>query len=277
MRRSILGVVLVGSLVGGCEKEGGGSSFAGSLPTASSPTVSALVVSVPTVVLTGKSATATASATLSNGESRVVSSGWRSDASAIASVTDAGVITGVSNGTANISAMLDGVTGSQNIRVAPNYGGRWSGQQVVSSCAATGDFRGICEDPEFDVIGRSFRIGLNARHVEDLMTAGAFTMEIEFPPFTAPIETDGTVRFSSTGVADGIRDHASWQMNATTDGRAAGTIREVLSAPGLAVGEVTLDSTLANFVRDASSTLSTTGSSPLRRSLRSRLPPIGRR
>jgi hypothetical protein len=109
------------------------------------------------------------------------------------------------------------------------------------------------------------------------MTAGTFTMEIEFPPFTAPIETDGTVRFSSTGVADGIRDYASWQINATTDGRAARTIREVLSAPGLAVGEVTLDSTLANFLRDASSTLSTTDSSRLRRSLRSRLPSLGRR
>ena len=277
MRRSIFGVVLVGVLAAGCEKDGGGGNLASNLPTGSSPTVSSLVVSVPAVVLTGKSVTAAATATLSNGETRVVSSGWRSDASAIASVSDAGVITGMSNGSANISTTLDGITGSKNIRVAPNYGGNWRGQQVFTSCSATGEFRGICEDPEFDLIGKSFRVGLDARHVEDLTASGTFTIEIEFPPFTAGIETDGTVRFSSTATADGIRDHASWQVNSTADGRATGTIREVLSAPGLLVGEVTLDSTLANFLRDVSSTLSTSDSARLRRSLRSRLPTMRRR
>ena len=166
MRRSIFGVVLVGVLAAGCEKDGGGGNLASNLPTGSSPTVSSLVVSVPAVVLTGKSVTAAATATLSNGETRVVSSGWRSDASAIASVSDAGVITGMSNGSANISTTLDGITGSKNIRVAPNYGGSWRGQQVFTSCSATGEFRGICEDPEFDLIGKSFWVGLDARHVD---------------------------------------------------------------------------------------------------------------
>ena len=243
MRNAIVGLIVGACTVSGC---GGGETGP---PTGPTPTVSSVTVSLRDVVLVGTTAAATATATLTNGQTQSVTTGWRSDATSIASVTDAGTVTGVANGEATITVGSGGRDGSKRIRVAPNYDGQWQGTQIVTACTATGDFQGTCEE-EGGVVGLPFPVGLLGRHPGDLAVSGEFTIEgLQFPTFTTQIEADGSSRFSATTVVEGVRAEASWQMNSTQNGRSSGTIREKYSLPGIASGEVTYDSTFADVNR----------------------------
>lgn len=115
-------------VVSGC----GGGSSSGS-PAAPSTTASSVALTLRDVVLVGTNSPATATATLSNGQTQSVTTGWRSDTPAVAMVTDACSVTGVSNGRATIAVTFGGRDGTKTIRVAPNYDGRWQGMQVITS------------------------------------------------------------------------------------------------------------------------------------------------
>lgn len=238
--RKILTVLILAAGLAGCGGDG---------PTDPGPTTTSVAVTLKDVVLVGTTAQASATATMSNGQVQPVTSGFRSDATGVATVTGAGLVTGVANGSATIIATSNGRDGAKRIRVAPNYDGRWQGLQTLTACNATGDFGGIC-DEEDGIIGAQFLIDLTARHPGELSVSGEFSLEgLQFPTFTAPVEEDGTLRFSSTTVVDGIRAEVSWQMNSNQDGRASGTIREKYSVPGVLAGEVSLDSTFSEFAR----------------------------
>jgi hypothetical protein len=244
MRIGTLGVcaAVAAAVVTGCNKNPSEPS--------DNATVTALAIFLDDVVLAGLTSTATATATLSNGQTRQVTTGFRTDNPAVATVTDAGAVSGVANGEVTITVASDGREASKRIRVAPNYGGAWSGLQTVTSCVATLDFEGVCE-VEGGVVGEQFPIALTGRQpANGLSVSGEFAIEgIGFPTFTAAVETDGTLRFSSTLLEDGFRGEGAWVINATQVGRAAGTIREVYSVPGELDGEVTYESTLADFTR----------------------------
>jgi post-segregation antitoxin (ccd killing protein) len=251
MRGSLFVVGIAASLVAGCSGSDGGPGGAGP-----SPTVNSITVSLRDVVLVGTTAAATATATLSNNQTQAVTSGWRSDAPAVASVTDAGTVTGVSNGEASIIAASGGREGAKRIRVAPNYAGNWQGMQIVTACAATGDFEGACDDGG-SVIGQPFPIALTARQPGDLSVAGEFTVESQlFPTFNTQVASDGAIAFAGTLTLEGVRGAVSWQMNSTENGRGTGTIREIYSAPGIISGEVTYDSNLSEFTRGAGLSMS---------------------
>lgn len=246
--RQVLIVICLATSLSAC---GGGGSGSGG-PTGPSATTTSVVVTLRDVVLVGTTAVASATATLSNGQTQAVVSGWRSDAPAIASVTDGGTVTGVANGEATIIASSGGREGTKRIRVAPNYAGSWQGSQVITSCTATGDLAGLCDD-DFDVVGLSFPIGLVARQPGDLSVSGEFSIEdLQFPTFSAQVEGAGGLRFSSVTTVEGVRAEASWQINSSENGRAMGTIREVYSVPGVLAGELTYESRLGTFARSAS-------------------------
>lgn len=251
MRATPLSLCLAACVVSAC---GGGSKP----PTSPTATATSVTVTLRDVVLAGTTAPATASATMSNGQTQSVTATWRSDATAVATVASSGVVSGVSNGDATIVAAFDGREGTKRIRVAPNYDGRWRGLQVITSCAATGGFVGICED-DGGFIGLSFPVGLTARHPGDLSVSGEFWIEVEnqvFPTFTAPVQPDGAISFSGSLTLEGIANDASWQMNSSQNGRAAGTLRERFTAPGLLAGDVTFESRLTDFNRSAAAAAS---------------------
>jgi hypothetical protein len=211
-------------------------------------------------------APATASATMSNGQTQAVTATWRTDATSVASVAPSGVVSGVANGDATIIAAFGGREGTKRIRVAPNYDGRWRGSQIVTACAATGDFVGICED-DGGFIGLSFPVGLTARHPGDLSVSGEFWIEREnqaFPTFTAEVQSDGAITFSGSLTLEGIPNEASWQMNSAENGRATGTLRERFTAPGLLSGDLTMESRLTEFNR---STAIAVSAEPIRGSI----------
>ena len=188
---------------------------------------------------------------MSNGQTQAVTTGWRSDAPTVATITDAGNLTALANGEATITVSLSGVQGSKRVRVAPNYDGRWQGMQVITTCTATGIFSGICED-EGGIIGLQFPVSLTARHPSDLTVSGEASIEdLTFPTFSTQIESDGRVRFTSSTVIEGIGAETSWNINSSEIGRASGTIRERYTAPSVGAGDVVFESNLPAFLKGA--------------------------
>jgi hypothetical protein len=155
------------------------------------------------VLLVGKTAMATATATLANGQTRQVTTGWRSDTPAVATVTDSGTVTGMSNGLANIYVVFGGQQGAGSLRVAPNYHGEWAAMQVFTACSATGEFAGVCDGEDLDgLIASSVPVALSARHPADLTVSGEFVLEGErFPTFTSTIALDGSLGFAASSTA----------------------------------------------------------------------------
>ena len=247
MRAATIGVCLGLCTLAACGGDGPTSPGGGGGGGGTS--VQSITLTLRDVVRVGTTAAATATATLANGQTQAVTSGFRSDAPTIASVSDGGTVSGVANGEATIIVASGGREATRRIRVAPNYDGRWLGQQRITACNATGEFVGICEI-EGGIVGILFPVGLTARQQDSLSVSGEFAIEdLSFPTFGTQIEGDGTIRFTSTTVVEGIRAEVSWEMNAAQDGRASGTIRERYSAPGLASGDVVYDSTLVDVNR----------------------------
>jgi uncharacterized protein YjdB len=82
-------------------------------------TVSGLLVVGPAIVPTGQTSELTASASTTSGK-QVVASGvtWQSSNSAVATVSDAGILTAIAPGRVTVTASYQGVTGSLTITVA---------------------------------------------------------------------------------------------------------------------------------------------------------------
>ena len=124
------------------------SESSGSLPTSASPTTSAIAVTVNSPIKVDETAQAAATASLTNGQSQAITTGWQSDAPNVATVTPAGLVTGVANGRATVFVVSGGRQGQQVIRVVPNYEGEWAGLLRVTSCTQTGAWAqaGFCDD-----------------------------------------------------------------------------------------------------------------------------------
>jgi len=145
-------VVVAGMGLTACGDKGGPAG-----PT-TSPTTTAVTVSVPagTTVFIGSAVQLSAQETLNNGTTRPAQNPvWSSSNPAVATVSASGVVTGVAAGEVTISARATAV-GTLVIRVYPSFGGTWDGPQVARSCVDAGVWSGICQDPDFLVIGEQF-------------------------------------------------------------------------------------------------------------------------
>lgn len=76
----------------------------------------------------------------------VVTGTWSSDTPRVATVNDAGVVTIVGQGWANISCTYNGLTGSRQIWGRVDCRGAWSGTYSIQRCELWGDFSdaGFC-------------------------------------------------------------------------------------------------------------------------------------
>jgi len=116
------------------------------------PTPVSVVVSYPAggTIFIGAAVQFQAQEMLNNGTTRMSSTAtWASDNPAVATVGVTGLVTAVSAGQATISASVANVPGAfLLIRVYPNFGGTWTGLEVVATCSATGDLAGLglCDD-----------------------------------------------------------------------------------------------------------------------------------
>jgi len=205
---------------------GGGSSPASPSPP-SSPGASGITVRVTTPLRVGQTAQGTA--TLSQGgSSQTLTSGFRSDNTSVATVTDDGRVTGVARGSATISVESGGARGSQAVRVVPSYQGSWQGTYGVSSCTATDDFNrlGFCATLTAQV-GAAAPVLFVFRQSGDSVTASFQLGAVRFAETTVTLEADGTLPVTATADADtNTTIEAAWRVSSPVDGQIAATYRQ---------------------------------------------------
>ena len=231
-------------------------------------TTTGVTVSVPGPVRMGQTAQATGSETLSNGQTRPITSGWQSDAPAVATVTTAGLVTGVANGRATIHVVASGRQGQQVVRVVPDYQGRWSGGLRVTSCSETGIFANIdfCDDSP---VGATFVYALSLAQTGEQMNAVVdYGPPLLFPGISAPIREDGTstfgpsVSYTDSGIT--LTVDATFNVNSGRVGELTGTVNEVWRVPNIS-GEARLTQDIVGTTRTGTATLSGLTEQSLRR------------
>ena len=231
------------------------SESSGSLPTSASPTTSAIAVTVNSPIKVDETAQAAATASLTNGQSQAITTGWQSDAPNVATVTPAGLVTGVANGRATIFVVSGGRQGQQVIRVVPNYEGPWAGLLRVTSCTQTGPWAqaGFCDEFRVGSVD-GFTLGLSQTG-ESLTARSAYGPSIVFPPVTTTIDADGGAAFTATfrdTAPPGLSLAAAWRIASAARGALAGTVTETWTLPGVP-GEGRLVQDIVNAGRVGSS------------------------
>ena len=216
-----------------CGGESSGSTPTG--PSSAAPSATAVSVTVKSPVRMGESAQATGSATLSGGQPQNVTSGWRTDAPNVATVTDAGMVTGVANGRATIYVVAGGRQGQQVMRVVPDYQGQWTGTIRVASCTQTGVFVdiGLCKEVPVNS-SEGFDVGFTQDG--ENMNARLFFGPNGSQTVPAPIAPEGTAAFTAgtTFTEEGIRLmlETVWQVDSPRVGALTGRINDVYRFAG---------------------------------------------
>jgi hypothetical protein len=104
-------------------------------PTPPPPAVGAVTLVPGTNWLTlGSSVSFTAFVTMTNGSGQAMDATWRSSNTAIAEVSDRGMVRAIGAGRVTITATASGVAGTRAIRVAPDFTSTWAGRAVVEQC-----------------------------------------------------------------------------------------------------------------------------------------------
>ncbi len=239
-----------------------------SSPTVPSPTTTGVTVTVSSPVRMGQTAQATGTEMLSGVQTRPITSGWLSDAPAVATVTGAGLVTGIANGRATIFVTANGTQGQQVVRVVPDYQGRWSGGLRVTSCTETGIFAELdfCDESP---VGATFSYSLNLSQSGEQMTAVAdYGPPMLFPSIAAPIREDGTSTFtpSLSATEQGITLilDAAFSINSARVGELTGTVNEVWRFPNLS-GEGRLAQTIVGTTRSSAASVSAVSAGTARR------------
>jgi hypothetical protein len=193
-------------------------------PSNSSST-SSVTLNVAGIVKVGESQQASATANLASGETRAVTTGFKSDTPTVATATDTGMVTGVSNGTANIFVVYGGQQGLRQVRVVPDYQGTWTGQYQVTACTSDGIVRdaGVCVSAL--TIGTTLPISAILTQSGD-QVVGTFSLgSLATSQITVPVRSDGSVAASGdVSNTSSSRITATVVVNQVTPGQLTGIV-----------------------------------------------------
>ena len=242
-----------------CAAACGGDSSSGASPSAPSatPTTSSVSVTVKSPIRMGESVQASGTATSTTGQSQNVTSGWRSDNVGIATVTDAGMVTGVANGQTNIFVETGGRRGQQVVRVVPDYQGEWEGTIRVTSCAQTGVFVDIGFCGEVGPVNSIEGFDLSVTQTGDALSVTLYFAD-DSRTIATSVAPDGSADFTGnfSVTEDGVTVTAdsAWHLTSTRVGALAGTVTDVFRVTGFSgEGRVAYDIQTAS--RGASSVM----------------------
>jgi hypothetical protein len=223
-------VVLIASsvlLLAGCGKSGGSGSSTPPPPSAPSGTVVSIAVnsSGPTMSL-GASEGFTAVATLSDGSTVPLGVGtWSSDTPDVLLVDSTGTVIALKNGQATISLSYQNVRGSKTVRVVPNYAGVWSGKYTVTSCVQTEGFIDTNLCAQFPV-GQEKPFAFQFSQTADVLTGQTALGQLGSTTFTANIESDGSVSFTTSTFFGTSIINSEWHLFSTQAGTIGGTVTQ---------------------------------------------------
>jgi hypothetical protein len=193
----------------------------GKSDSAPSPTVSNLSLSPATdwVKIKGTEHFSV-TALYSTGASESVSPAWTSNNTGVATVDSAGLVTGVAAGQATVVATYQSKTAMRDIRVIPDYAGRWAGSWSVTSCATTGALPASwCNS----VQGASLPATLQVLQTKDQVSA-AWTLQESNGTAQGSIAGDGKLTLSGSSLQSGVTiEIVSWQTVTTDNQQMTGT------------------------------------------------------
>ena len=199
----------------------------------------------------GASVAATATVQLSTGSSAAVASGFTSDTPSVATVTTAGVITGVSIGDVTISIDYQGFKASKKVRVLPNYNGIYYGTYTIDSCTETGDFvpLGYCAQlTSSATLPLAFN---NAQSAELTTMAGQFAIGSLIGTATGAISSTGALTYAGAFVSGTSRiDLQNFTGSAPAVGQMAGHFEEVWTDSSI-TGQVFVSCTIHDMTRSS--------------------------
>jgi hypothetical protein len=198
---ALVGIALVASACG--------SSSTLAPSTVGTITGITLTVNPPGV---GTSSSALATVSLSTGTTVPVLSGFASDTPSVATITTAGVMTGVSIGDVTISIDYQGFKASKKVRVLPNYGGTFLGTYTFDACTDTGGYTGgnSCASilPTYP-LGTTFQIGLSNTQSADLTSmTGQFLLGQLLGNSAGTVSSTGDLTYTGSIVSS-----STWRMD----------------------------------------------------------------
>ena len=243
MRLSALAVLA--AVMSGC----GGSSAGPSSNTTS------VAVTMSNALKVGQTEQATASATLTGGTTQSITTGFKSDVPAVATVTDGGLVTAVANGLANVYVVSGGKQGTKNLKVVPDLEGTWQGTYVVTSCTGTGFFLDafqFCAADGF-AVGASLPITASITQTMDSTTQSIMLGTLAVNSATAVIGPEGSTSITSSVITQTpeIGIQVTLRLTSSAPGSATGTLSQTWTASGLP-GTGQFAANLVNFVRVSS-------------------------
>jgi hypothetical protein len=237
-----------------------------SSPTAPTPTTQSLTVTGPDRVFIGGTETFTATAVMSDGGTRALTSGWATDAPGVATVeAGTGRVTGVGPGNVTVYIVHDGRQGQKVIRGLPNFQGAWSGSYAVRSCTQSGQMalNNACGDTF--AVNRVLPTNLNLTQDFDRVQ-GRFFLGTLGGDTSGPIQTDG--RLQLTGAVQGdLTIDATWAIESRSPGRITGGVSLLLRGSGLS-GDIRVAADIRDLNRTSNMTpADSPGAAPGPRSL----------
>jgi hypothetical protein len=226
------GIALLAVLVSFCVACSGSASPSAPTPppiVTVQPTVQAINVTMPGLLVVGTSELGSATSTMSNGAVQGVSGSWSSDNNSVASVDSSGRVTPNANGRTFIRLTAAGIQGTREIRVVPNYQGRWFGQGQVIGCTQSGVWLQINACGSFPN-GRTLSFTLTLTQATRDVVSGSFARgQLQGASFTIPVESDGAITFGAqvVGGPPGVATLTeSWRVNSLTNGSLIGGLTE---------------------------------------------------
>lgn len=193
-----------------------------SAPAAPPVTTQSIAVTGPDRVFIGATEAFTATATMSDGSTRAVSSGWNTDAPAVATVEGAtGRVTGVGSGMVTVYVIHDGRQGAKVIRGLPNFQGVWSGSYVVRSCTQSGQVASANMCGSTFSVNRVLPTNLNVTQDFDRVQGRFFLGQLAGNS-SGPIQTDGRLQLTGGLQDSGVTIETSWALDSHTPGRITG-------------------------------------------------------
>ena len=227
-------VCLVAALVAACGKKNnpaGPSNTTTTVPP-SATVVSLALAPVPDLMFLNGTQALTATATLSNGTTSVVSPRWTVEPAALGNVLN-NTFTAFASGEGTITAEHEGARASVSLRVVPNVDGQWDANFSITTCTATLDFRGGCDNEE---LHKLYRFGFVFAQNRDSLTGPLNVFTDLSIPGTGSIAKDGQISmagsapFSVNNVQLEYRVE-NWKSRTSNNVTMTGSFEVVLVAP----------------------------------------------
>jgi hypothetical protein len=243
------GQVLCAVILLGAQFGCGGKSPAPQAPT-SVVTTRSIAVTVPTAMLAiGAVQQASATATMNDGSTRVISTGFRSDVPTVATVTDGGTVTAVGVGRANIYVVSDGQQGTVSLQVTPSFAGVWSGSYFVGSCSQTGDFAAVDLCSTFSP-NRVLPYDMILSQKDGVVTGDFYLGAVPFIGASGTLDSAGQLVLPGTFAEDTLTATCTWTLTSPSLGRIEGGVRLTLRASD-ASGEMVMTGTVRDSMKTA--------------------------